>query len=175
MNAWDGVAAEGPPDLGLIAFSDARTPLEMTRRAYAMERGLQQYYQAMADRINDRETAELFKQLAGFEDRHMDRIYDLFLSLTDRPIDREDFDKAAKSPYMESGVYVDEFMAAQPDPESVTGALELAQSIEIQALDLYLRFAGQLAEKKGRAIVFSLAEDEKAHLARLADLMGGKV
>lgn len=175
MNAWDGVAAEGPSKLGLIAFSGAQTPPDLTKRAYAMEQGLRQYYLAMADRTKDRDAAQLFTQLAGYEDRHMDRIYELYLSLTNQAIDREAFDKAAKSPYMEGGVDAKTFLDAQPDPDSVTDALELAQSIEVQALDLYLRFARQLTEKEGRAVVFSLAEDEKAHLARLAELMGGKV
>ena len=175
MSAWDGAAAEGPPDLGLIAFSGAQAPPDLTKRAYAMEQGLQQYYQAMADRTDDRDAAGLFKQLAGYEDIHMDRIFDLYQSLTDRPIDREAFDKETQSPYMEGGMDADEFLAAQPNPDSITDALDLAQSIEVQALDLYLRFARQLTEKEGRAVVFSLAEDEKAHLARLAELMGGKV
>jgi rubrerythrin len=175
IKAWDGVAAEGPSDLGLIAFSGVLDPPGLAQRAYAMEQGLLQFYLAMADRTDDQETASLFKQLAEYENLHMDRIFDLYQSLTDRAIKRDAFDKTVKSPYMEGGVDVDTFLAEQPSLESISDALELAQSIEVQALDLYLRFAGQLTEKEGRAIVFSLAEDEKAHLARLADLMGGKV
>ena len=174
MQAWDGAAAIGPPNMGLIAFSGVASPIDLTKRAYAMEQGLRQYYITMADRTEDRDAADLFKQLAGYEDRHMDRIYELYRSLEQEATERAEFAREAVLPYMEGGVDVETFLAAQPNPDSLTAALELAQSIEVQALDLYLRFVRQLTEKEGRAIVFSLAEDEKAHLVRLAELMGGK-
>jgi rubrerythrin len=42
--------------------------------------------------------------------------------------------------------------------------------LETQALDLYLRFAQKLTHAGAKEVLYTLAQEEKGHLARLAKL-----
>jgi rubrerythrin len=53
----------------------------------------------------------------------------------------------------------------------VLGVLDLAMMLETQALDLYLRFADKSADERTRKVLFSIADEEKAHLSSLGNLM----
>jgi len=58
---------------------------------------------------------------------------------------------------------------------SVQGLLDLAMMLETQALDLYLRFAEISADERTQNVLFSIADEEKAHLSSLGDLMDKKI
>ena len=58
---------------------------------------------------------------------------------------------------------------------SVQGVLELAMMIETQALDLYLRFADKSLDDRTQSVLFTIANEEKAHLSSLGDLMEKKI
>jgi rubrerythrin len=55
--------------------------------------------------------------------------------------------------------------------QTVSGYLELAMMIETQALDLYLRMAGESANETTREVLFRISQEEKAHLAILAQYL----
>jgi rubrerythrin len=57
----------------------------------------------------------------------------------------------------------------------VQGVLDLAMMLETQALDLYLRFAEKSSDEGTQTILFSIADEEKAHLSSLGDLMDKKI
>jgi rubrerythrin len=52
--------------------------------------------------------------------------------------------------------------------------LDLAMMLETQALDLYLRFANLSDQPRTREVLYTLAGEEKAHLASLGRLMEEK-
>mgnify|MGYP000010557075 FL=1 len=58
---------------------------------------------------------------------------------------------------------------------SVQGILDLAMMLETQALDLYLRFAEKTTDERTQQVLFSIADEEKAHLSSLGDLMDEKI
>ena len=58
---------------------------------------------------------------------------------------------------------------------TLQGVLELAMMIETQALDLYLRFADKTLNEKTKKALLVIADEEKAHLISLGDLMGKKI
>ena len=64
--------------------------------------------------------------------------------------------------------YLDLF---QPDLESVKDVIELAMSIEAQALDLYLRAADRSANSESKKELSQIAAEERSHLAQLGKLM----
>ena len=49
--------------------------------------------------------------------------------------------------------------------------LNFAMMLEAQGMDLYMRYAEKSENPKVREILFDLAEDEKAHLKSLGNLM----
>jgi rubrerythrin len=51
--------------------------------------------------------------------------------------------------------------------ETVQDIIDLAMTIETQALDLYMRLADKAENEESRNIFFRIAEDEKAHLKSL--------
>ena len=55
------------------------------------------------------------------------------------------------------------------------GVLDLAMMLEAQALDLYLRFAGKSSDERTQKVLFSIADEEKAHLGSLGDLIDKKI
>ncbi|MBC8419833.1 MAG: sulfurtransferase, partial [Desulfobacterales bacterium] len=47
--------------------------------------------------------------------------------------------------------------------------------LEAQALDLYMRYSDKVKDERGKAVLYDLAEEEKAHLTGLGRLMEQKV
>ncbi len=43
--------------------------------------------------------------------------------------------------------------------------------LETQALDLYLRYSQKAEDEESRNVLYRIAEDEKAHLTALGDMM----
>lgn len=72
---------------------------------------------------------------------------------------------------MEGGFRLSEFLSRNaPYLTTLAAALELALTVETQALDLYLRLARKCREDATRQVFFEIADEEKAHLAALSRL-----
>ncbi|EGB14131.1 Rhodanese domain protein [Pseudodesulfovibrio mercurii] len=175
MSAWEGDGAFGPMELGMIAFTGAESPAEVILKAYAMENVLQAFYVQRADMAETMERIELFMELAGFEDKHKDVLYELYTRTSEEVMSREEFEDVAlrnASDMAEGGVPVGEFMDRFPGAfDSDHGVLELASMIEAQALDYYLRCAMRARSEDTRDVLQLLAREEKAHLKLLARYM----
>ena len=57
------------------------------------------------------------------------------------------------------------------DPDSAADIVDLAMSIEAQALDLYTRAAWKCADERSKGAFLHIADEEKAHLRQLGRLM----
>jgi sulfur-carrier protein adenylyltransferase/sulfurtransferase len=103
-------------------------------------------------------------------------IFKLFQSLSADSPYREDFEREISCEYIEGGLTAQELLDkyAKHLKETV-GALDLALTIEAQALDLYLRFVDRTDGQEVRTVVFQIADDEKIYLRHLAEMMGRKV
>jgi len=175
MMAWTGAAAGGPESKGLDILGGADTPQAILRAAYGMELLLGRYYADMAEKIEDKETAETFRRLAGFEEKHKVRIFQL-LKRHDPDADKEALDKAAgeggREDGLEGGMSAGEYLEnLGGEPEDAAEVLELAMNIEAQALDLYARFAEREDAAENRELLLQLSEEEKRHLKALGVLM----
>ncbi len=90
--------------------------------------------------------------------------------------DRETFENRIVSKVMEGGLTTEEFLEQnEPAMQTVPDVLNLAMMVEAQALDLYLRYSERSKEDKTQAILYDIAEEEKAHLAALGRLMEKKL
>ena len=173
MSAWEDETAFGPPELGMDALTGDETPEEVVFKAYGLEEGLRKFYVAMVKKAGDEKAAVLFKKLVGYEDLHKDALYELYLNLSTEPLDRQFFESNVEQSMMEGGLTGQEFMARYAwAVETELQILDLAMSIETQALDLYLRFAAKVEHEGTRAAILRIAEDEKKHLNALSDLRG---
>ncbi|MGV1098256.1 rhodanese-like domain-containing protein [Thiovibrio sp. JS02] len=168
IKAWEGLQARGPEEAGLEFFSGDEEFDDGVSLAYAMEEGLQEFYRILADRDQDEARKKLYLRLAGFEDRHKAGL----LAEYQRVHGQEQMPARGMTGIMEGGRRVQDFVKrVEALVESRRDILELAMMLETQALDLYGRMARKSGKQETGALFLRLADDEKMHLAYLAEEM----
>ena len=94
------------------------------------------------------------------------------LSATGEAANRADLEALTSGSGMEGGLTTEEYLQIfDPDFNSVVDIAAIAMSIEGQALDLYMRAAAASSDEEGRRMLKQMADEEKAHLALLGDLV----
>ncbi len=172
IKAWQGLKTAGPPEIGMEFFTGDETDSEVIYLAYAMEKGAGEFYRIMAKRTGSSDVSSLFKKLAGIEDKHKERLFDLYLSISTEDIDRAEFEADFVSDIMEGGMTIDAFLEKNRDYfKTVHEVLDMAMMLETQAMDLYMRYSDKTEDKKNKDILYDIAEEEKAHLSSLGRLM----
>lgn len=172
---WNGDVAFGPMELGMIEFDGNETPVEMVLKAYAMEHGLQQFYLGQASASDSQDRIDLFNELAGFEDKHKDTLYNLYKRLVEGGAPREPFEEQALKTIgeaAEGGVVIQDFIDTYAEAfDTEEGVLQVAAMVEAQALDYYLRCAAQAQNSETTDLLQLLAREERAHLKLLGRFM----
>jgi rhodanese-related sulfurtransferase/rubrerythrin len=172
IKAWEGRKSLIPVDLGDLALTGSETVPEILILIYGMESGLENFYRQAAGLVPDAEVKDLLEKLAGIETKHKDRLHDLFSSMNPDQEAETRFQKAAASVLMEGGFQMDSFLEQNRKiMETPSGVLDLAMMLETHGLDLYLRYALDLGPKQGQEILYQLAEEEKAHLRALGEML----
>ena len=165
IKAWEGHQVKGPESAGLEFFTGHEEYQDGVSLAYAMEDGLQEFYQILADRAEDEEQRKLYIRLVGFEDLHKAHLLGEYQKLH---CDDDDITARDLPGIMEGGRSVADFVKRV---EALIGCkrdiLELAMMLETQALDLYSRMAQKSSNPAARDLFLSLSGEEKAHLSFL--------
>lgn len=175
MRAWNGAKAFGPKELNMELLQGDETPAEITLFAYGMETALGSFYSVMSERVEDKALGELFRKLANIEQRHKEMVFSLYRSIEASGMDLPSFESSVKVKVMEGGFDIEAFLTEnEPFMKTVPDALNVAMMIETQAMDLYLRYADKSREVSTKGVLFKIAEEEKAHLSSLDQLMGEK-
>ena len=176
MRAWNGAKAFGPKELNMELLQGDEVPAEITLFAYGMETALGRFYSVMSGRTEDEGRWELFRKLAKIEQRHKETVFSLYRSMDPSEIDLPSFESRVRAQVMEGGFDVEAFLEEnEPFMKAVPDALNVAMMIETQAMDLYLRYAEKSKEVSTKGVLFKIADEEKAHLGLLGQLMGAKV
>lgn len=176
IKAWQGLKASGPKGLNLDLVRGDETPSAMIALAYGMEMGLGIVYLNMIERSNDPELQSLLAKLADIENQHKKRLFEILCEIDSAVTDPDAYEAGIRPVVLEGGFGLDDFMKENDSFfGSVQGVLDLAMMLETQALDLYLRFAEKCADERTQTILFSIADEEKAHLSSLGDLMDKKI
>ena len=176
IKAWQGLKATGPKELNLELVRGDETPTEMIALAYGMEMGLGIFYRNMVERSDNHELRNLLSKLADIETQHKKRLLEI-LAEVDSPItDPDAYEANLRPSILEGGLNLNEFMKENESFfGTLQGVLELAMMIETQALDLYLRFVDKTLNERTKKALLVIADEEKAHLISLGDLMGKKI
>ena len=168
IKAWQGHQATGPEEAGLEFFTGQEEYEDAVSLAYAMEDGLEEFYRLMAGRTQEDEARQLYLRLMGFEDIHKSRL----LAEYRRVHGQEAMPGKGRGGVMEGGARVEDLLArVEPQLHTRQEILELAMALETQALDLYSRMAQKSEQQEVRAFFLRLADEEKAHLAYLAEAL----
>jgi len=172
FKAWKGEAALGKEEVGFDLFTGDESPEKTLVVAYSLEDGLQDFYLSMIPKVKNNDTKDLFRKLSQIEIKHQDRIFNEYVALIGKSITREEFEKNIVIKAVEGGLTTEEYANIfQPDWESVPDIIELAMSIEAQALDLYLRAADKSSDPQSKKVLIQIADEERTHLAQLGKLM----
>ena len=172
IKAWEGRTAVTPVDLGELELTGDETVSDIIILIYAMEAGLETFYEQASQKMAEPRVKELLKKLAGIEVRHQEKLQDLFLTLNPDSKEMERFKASADSKIMEGGfdmtAFLDQNQAAM---QSAEGVLDIAMMLETHGLDLYLRYAQETRTEESKKVLLNLAEEEKAHLRALGELL----
>jgi len=172
FKAWNGDAAVGPETFGLELFSGSESLRELIIVAYGLEHGLQELYESMQPRVDNREVLELFEKLAKIEGRHKERLFREYQKIDADIADEKDFEEKVVARALEGGLSTEEVLnRIQPVQDSVPKILDLVMAVEAQALDLYQRAAERHPDKEGRVFLEQLVDEEKSHLVQLGRLL----
>ena len=176
IKGWQGSKAAGPQELNLELVRGDETPAEMIALAYGMEMGLGVFYRQMIARTQDSDLQALFVKLADIENHHKKRLFDLLAQIDPPDKDVAAYEADIRPTILEGGFHLVDFMKKnEPFLHTVPDVLELAMMLETQALDLYLRFAEKSTNALTMDVLFTVADEEKAHLSSLGDLMDKKI
>jgi rhodanese-related sulfurtransferase/rubrerythrin len=171
FKGWDGSYAIGDAEKGLELFSGSEAPDEMLVVAYSLEKGLKDFYDSMASRIQVAEVRELFQKLSAVEINHQSRIFKEYCRVTGISTEMDKFDRETVAPAMEGGISSEELLQRYgTDISSPAEVLEMAMAIEAQALDLYSRAAEKAEDPETARVMDRIAGEEKEHLTLLGDL-----
>jgi rubrerythrin len=171
IRAWDSPVAVGSQEQGLARFDGMESPEDTLLIAYSLEAGLRDFYLSMIGKVQTAPVRNLFQKLSDIEIKHQDRIFDEYLLVSGKTIDRESFDKQTAVSAVEGGLTTDEYMAMfNPDLKSPGDVVSLAMSIEAQALDLYTRASQRGGDERSKAVLQKIAQEERTHLEQLGRL-----
>jgi rubrerythrin len=172
IKAWDDPVAFGPEEQGLDLLTGNESIEETLIIAYSLEAGLHDFYVTMIDKVTADEVKSLFRKLSDIEVRHQNRILEEYIQITGKEIDRETFESGQMEKAVEGGLTTDEYIKLfNPDWDTMSDIVDLAMSIEAQALDLYTRVASRSTDERIRDAMKKIAEEELAHLEQLGKLM----
>lgn len=176
IKAWKGHSVSGSATMGMALLKGNEHPAEIVLLSYRMEEAVRRFYASSAAATDDPDVSALLGQLADMETNHKDRLFDLYQSIEDAPLDRKNVDADSVATVMEGGVTADDLKAhersALPATEDV---LSMAMMLEAQAVDLYLRYADMRVALEAKKILCQLADEEKAHLHSLGALLEQKI
>jgi rhodanese-related sulfurtransferase len=172
IKGYRGTKAQGPQELHLDLVREDDSPRQILILACGMEKALQIFYETIKARTTDEDLAKLSASLGHMEEKHQERLLARYQEMLGETVDRPAFDARTGTEILEGGFKLQEFLKTnEPWLKSSREVLELALMMETQALDLYLRLAAKLTDTEGRELLFSLAQEEKGHLAALARLL----
>ena len=175
IKSWQGHETSGPAEMGMVLLTGHETSEEVIILAYGLETGLKDFYTRINETTDDSDVSELLGKLAKIEDNHRQRLFNLYASLVPGTVDQQSIETSAESGILEGGFETDTFIEQnRPAMQTSVGVLDVAMMLEIQAMDLYMRYAEKSFDDQAKQIFFDLANEEKAHLKRLGDLMNEK-
>ena len=175
IKAWQGLTTAGPADRGMSFVKGDEPPQEIIVLAYGMEKGLGEFYTILSEQTNDKEVTGLFINLAGIEEIHKQKLFNLYLTIDSSISDKETFESKIVEGVMEGGFTTSQFLEQnRPAMQTIPDVLNIAMMLEAQAMDLYMRYSQKVGDEKSKKILYEISEEEKAHLGSLGRLLDVK-
>ncbi len=142
--------------------------LQALIEAFLMEKGTREFYADAGQKALDPEARKTFKALSAWEEKHMDYIRSLYLSVQDeRDLEGfEQFSRHAAAPVTEAGIPVKDLEASLERHSFVDdmGALIFALEIEGKAYNLYRKMSEKAVDTNAKVVFREMMEQELSHI-----------
>ena len=139
--------------------------------ALKLEKGAIDFYSKAQEKVRDKKAVQMFQKLAGWEEKHMERIYLQYSQLMgeDKLPPLERLKAELSSIYMEGGIKINEELIKIGELKFIDDfeALEIALEKEYMSYDFYKRVAGLVGDSKARSMLHELAGEERNHINAL--------
>lgn len=170
IKAWEGLVAEGEPEMGMAYFEPAGTIEEFIGLAWLIEGATQTFYLKMAERFQATEAEPFFNQMGFIEARHQAFLEALFEKITGKETG-VDFPQSIlpelpTEPIVEGGIRLKDALEWS-EAHDLSEILQMAISFESNAFDRYMLMIPRVEDKETKDLFKVLAEEEKAHLSHL--------
>jgi len=171
MLNWDYEALTGLPEGKSELFVEKGEVGDVLMIALKLEKGSQEFYVRVAEKVKSQKTIETFQMLAQIEEKHMERIYDRYEEVLgkDKLPAFNLLKQELSLEYMEGGIEINKALLRIEEREfrDEMEALEVALEKEYVSYDFYKRVAGMLADTDTRALLHELAWEERKHINSL--------
>lgn len=170
IDAWNGLVAEGAYDAGLAYFSRASRAEELISLSFALEEGNRLFYERISKDAEEEEAASIFRSLGHAEERHKDTLRELYGRASGQTGDPPHPEGITAEPFLEGGAPLGETLEWARE-KSVVEILELAISMEANALDRYIKMGRAVADERSRDVFLALSGEERKHVERMTSLL----
>jgi rubrerythrin len=158
--------------MGMMIIKGDETPQDIICLAYGLEEGLRKFYAASAQMAIEPEVIKVLSKLSEIEVRHKQKLFGLYKTIDSADTAIESFEAKVNSELMEGGFDPDKLLEESLSAfKTAAEVLDFAMMLEAQGMDLYMRYAEKSENPKVQDILFEMADDEKAHLKSLGDLL----
>lgn len=177
INAWNGLVAAGPPEVGIAYFPDDEKPEKVIVLAWLLEEGARRFYKGVEEMLEDEKSVHLFKELGAAEVRHKSQLVKLYRELFDSGSGQETsglFETEELSDVMEGGMRISEALD-WVNGKGIMEILDYSIALETNSYDLYIKMERRVKDKKLKNVFRSLSNEEKIHLERLTSILEERV
>lgn len=148
--------------------------LQSLMEAFLMEKGTHEFYADASAKALSADARKTFVDLSEWEEKHMEFIQFLYLSIQDdRDIEGfDEFKKKAAAPMTEGGIPVKELEERIEKYEFIDdmGALIMALEIEGRAYSLYHSMSEKAADGNARVVFREMMGQELKHIDYLKEM-----
>jgi sulfur-carrier protein adenylyltransferase/sulfurtransferase len=170
IDAWNGLVAEGEYEAGLAYFSGASGPEELISLSFALEDGNRVFYERISQDLKDEEAAPVFRSMGQAEERHKETLRDLYARVSGKSGIPSPLEGVDAGIYLEGGAPLQETLEWAKG-KTLAEILELAISMEANALDRYIKMGRAVTDERSREVFLALSLEERKHLERMTTLL----
>jgi rhodanese-related sulfurtransferase/rubrerythrin len=166
LHAWLYGTSAGLPGQLTAPLAEAGSAQEQALLAWQVEETTRQFYEEMADTIEDPKVAALFAELAAAESHHKATLQALWEALAGRTAGETFSAVRSGNEVMEGGLHLSEALAwAELNPPS--RILDFAMALELNAYDHYLHLQRNSKDPDSQRLFEIMASEERHHLKEL--------
>jgi len=135
-----------------------------------LEEGSCKFYGEMGKKEKSPETVTLFRELSDDEEKHKSSLFKLYQRRSgkesDSGIARSLLSLESGVDYLEGGIVLKKALE-WAQGKGLQDILEFSLSLEVNAIDLYIKMERRVAEKESKEVFQALSNQERNHLKRL--------